>query len=218
MNYVNTQTDSSFSAYWDDFYQKRNAGIITTLPSQFAAFCLSEMVERDISFVHEIGCGNGRDALFFLRYGISVSAIDSSLSAIKSAEMLCKDFKNFSCQKSDAVTYLNTLEQKTASNKAFYARFFIHALSPKGVQLFLRSVSDKMVLGDVMFLEYRTKKDEHLQKITPKHYRNYLDPKIVINEFDDCGMRLDFHAEALGFAKLGNDNAFTCRQMFTKAI
>ena len=216
MNFLNLKTNDNFSTYWDEFYQGKSVGITPTSPSQFAAFCLSEMFERNISFVHEIGCGNGRDTLFFLRYGINVSAVDSSSSAIHATKLLCGGSKNFSYHRFDAIEYLNKIERKTSRNVAFYARFFLHALNENKTRLFLRSVSKSMVSGDVIFLEYRTKKDEKLTKITPKHYRNYLDPAIVINEFDECGMRMDFHAEALGFAKLRDDNAFTCRQIFIK--
>ena len=216
MSSLNLKTNDNFSTYWDQFYQGKSVGITPTSPSQFAAFCLSEMVERDISFVHEIGCGNGRDTLFFLRYGISVSAVDSSLSAIHATKLLCGGSKNFTYHKSDAIKYLNKIERQTSLNVAFYARFFLHALNETKIPLFLRSMSNSMVSGDVIFLEYRTKKDEKLTKITPEHYRNYLDPAIVINDFGKYGMRLDFHAEALGFAKLRDDNAFTCRQIFVK--
>ena len=111
MSSLNLKTNDNFSTYWDQFYQGKSVGITPTSPSQFAAFCLSEMVERDISFVHEIGCGNGRDTLFFLRYGISVSAVDSSLSAIHATKLLCGGSKNFAYHKSDAIKYLNKIER-----------------------------------------------------------------------------------------------------------
>jgi len=69
---------------------------------------------------------------------------------------------------------------------------------------------------DLLFLEYRTEKDELRPKNTPKHFRNYLDPDFVKKWCDHYGMTLDFQAEALGFAKLKKDNALVCRQTFIK--
>ena len=52
--------------YWDYYYSKISRNGEKTIPSQFAVFCLSEMLDQGIKNVIEFGSGNGRDAIFLL--------------------------------------------------------------------------------------------------------------------------------------------------------
>uniref|UniRef100_A0A6M3KVV8 Putative portal protein n=1 Tax=viral metagenome TaxID=1070528 RepID=A0A6M3KVV8_9ZZZZ len=60
-------------------------------PSLFAQEFAQEMADRKLKSVLEIGCGNGRDSIFFARAGFKVTAIDVAPSAIKLAEENTKE-------------------------------------------------------------------------------------------------------------------------------
>lgn len=62
-------------------------------PSLFAQDFVGEMADRKLKSVLEIGCGNGRDSIFFARAGLDVTAIDVAPSAIKLAKENAKGAK-----------------------------------------------------------------------------------------------------------------------------
>jgi 2-polyprenyl-3-methyl-5-hydroxy-6-metoxy-1,4-benzoquinol methylase len=67
--------------YWDLFYNNNKP----LLPSQFATFIANEYLGIK-STVIDVGCGNGRDSLFFMNLGFKVIGIDASKKAIESIQ------------------------------------------------------------------------------------------------------------------------------------
>ena len=63
--------------YWENFYQKNDA---PNEPSAFAQDSISHFPLD--SQILELGCGNGRDSLFFARNGFRVFACDQSQQSI----------------------------------------------------------------------------------------------------------------------------------------
>src|SRR5437870_5367254 len=72
------------SSFWDRVYQTDNS-YFGEEPSDFALFCYYEYMkkERHVQKILELGCGQGRDSLFFASKGINVTALDFSSIAIK---------------------------------------------------------------------------------------------------------------------------------------
>jgi SAM-dependent methyltransferase len=72
------------SAFWDSIYQTDNS-FFGQEPSKFALWCYNEYMkkERHVQKILELGCGQGRDTLFFASKGIVVTALDFSSIAIK---------------------------------------------------------------------------------------------------------------------------------------
>lgn len=79
------------SKIWDDVYAKDTA-FFGDEPSQFAIKCYDIMKKNDLKRVLEIGCGQGRDCLFFASKGMEVTALDYSQTAINN--LLEKSQKN----------------------------------------------------------------------------------------------------------------------------
>src|SRR6187402_2050055 len=59
-------TTENRSDYWDEYYAAR-ATTRRPLPSQFATFVAGEL-DRPHRVI-ELGCGNGRDSIFFSSFG-----------------------------------------------------------------------------------------------------------------------------------------------------
>ena len=60
--------------YWDNFYKKFSV----TEPSPFAEWLMSFMEDKieKGDTIFELGCGNGRDAIYFCNMGFSILAVD----------------------------------------------------------------------------------------------------------------------------------------------
>lgn len=69
------------SNIWDKIYEK-DASFFGENPSDFAVYCYDIMKDRTKTIL-ELGCGQGRDSLFFASKHIKVKALDYSCSAIE---------------------------------------------------------------------------------------------------------------------------------------
>jgi SAM-dependent methyltransferase len=71
------------SSFWDRLYQTNNS-FFGEEPSNFALSCYNEYMEKNnLKKILELGCGQGRDTLFFASNGIDVTALDFSDIAIE---------------------------------------------------------------------------------------------------------------------------------------
>ena len=59
-------------------------------PSKFALMCYEDFVMHKVQKVLELGCGQGRDSLFFASQGLEVYTIDSSKVAIENLRIKAK--------------------------------------------------------------------------------------------------------------------------------
>lgn len=123
---------NSDKAYWEKFYQKKK-GVF--FPSPFAKFCFKNYITKEDTII-DLGCGNGRDTLYFASKGLNVVGIDQSKSAITNAiqkgkqinlnsKFIIDDFVNFDYSKFDL------------SPKVFYSRFTIHSVSESAQSIFV---------------------------------------------------------------------------------
>jgi SAM-dependent methyltransferase len=67
---------------WDKVYSE-DSSFFGNEPSKFALMCYEEFVKHKVQKVLELGCGQGRDSLFFASKGLELYAIDSSKVAIE---------------------------------------------------------------------------------------------------------------------------------------
>lgn len=202
-------------SYWNSFYEstakKRNT------PSQFAVFVANELPFFD--WVIDLGCGNGRDSLFFHDAGYSILAVDGSETAIsKSKELVQKSqYKDvttdFYCEKINELTHNEVFTNKAKElSKIIYSRFFLHAITDNEEDAFLDLCTEISRTGDVLALEFRTKQDEGRVKVTANHYRRFIEPMALIKKIIAYGpWKVIYTAEGTGFAKYNEDDAHVCR-------
>lgn len=206
------------SSYWNSYYKKSEKYPAHT-PSQFAVFIAGELQKN--SFIVDIGCGDGRDSLYFSYLGYPVLGIDASQSAIE----LCKDKASmhnlslrFECISVQEKNLFDTISSAITPDQqvVFYARFFLHAITEnEEVELFntLQKISSKK---SVICIEFRTFRDALLEKETPDHYRRYLDPLSILNTLISMGFKGDYFVEGFGFAKYKADDAYVARIIASK--
>lgn len=76
------------SNIWDETY-KKDASFFGEKPSNFALSCYHHIKDRARTIL-DLGCGQGRDSLFFASKGIKVKALDYSRLAIEQLSKLAK--------------------------------------------------------------------------------------------------------------------------------
>jgi ubiquinone/menaquinone biosynthesis C-methylase UbiE len=67
---------------WDKVYSKDSA-FFGEEPSNFSQICYSDFKKHQVKKLLELGCGQGRDTIFFASHDLDVYAIDSSKVAIE---------------------------------------------------------------------------------------------------------------------------------------
>jgi cyclopropane fatty-acyl-phospholipid synthase-like methyltransferase len=70
------------SNIWDKVYSKDSA-FFGENPSDFAQKCYCDFKKYGVMRILELGCGQGRDTMFFASNGLDVHAVDSSKVAIE---------------------------------------------------------------------------------------------------------------------------------------
>lgn len=114
--------------YWDNFYNKNFE--FTTKNSDFSEWCFNYFTDKSKIKLLDIGCGNGRDLIFFEKNEISVLGIDKSIEAINNLKKLGKNVQN-ECILDFDYSMFNTL----------YCRFIIHTLNQLELEKLFTSLS-----------------------------------------------------------------------------
>lgn len=206
---MKTETD-----YWNSYYD--NGGNAPLLPSQFATFIAGEYLGSKRRVI-DLGCGNGRDSLFFLNLGFQVIGIDASTAAIESIKTKPGTQGMFFCREISDLDINSILQENNeGAQSIFYSRFFLHALSENDEAEFWRLVSRTCKPGDILALEFRTTRDEQLSKSTKSHYRRFINPTDVVLKGNNLGFTCEYFVEGFGYAKYKGDDAHVARIILSK--
>jgi SAM-dependent methyltransferase len=196
--------------YWNNFYKNSQ----NLLPSQFAVFIASEYPDK--KNLIDFGCGSARDTFFLSKLYKKVIGIDASSEIINSNNMSQNTKKNLTFLLNDLSNekLLKNLIQdefKDIDNCIFYARFFLHAIDESVEDKFLKFYNNLKNRSNILALEFRTNKDQFLEKEYGNHYRRFVDPKQLISKLDKMGMIINYFIEGQGYAKYKNDDAYVAR-------
>lgn len=193
------------SAYWNQYYRNR---VCSQEPSPFAQY-VATLVEPGKRMV-ELGCGNGRDAVFFVGRELQVTALDMSREAIAqlrsrniaNAEFLCGDFVNSNVHQPDSYDYA-------------YSRFTIHSINRNQEQVLLNNLFRGLRPNGKLFIEVRGVNDPLFGKgrqvernayFYDNHYRRFIVLDELVESLEQRGFRVEYAQERTGFAPYGNDD------------
>lgn len=207
-NIVQNPVDNS--DYWNQYYRN---DVCSRQPSPFAQY-VATLVEPGRRLV-ELGCGNGRDAVYLAAQGLQVTALDLSsvtiehlqAQGIANAEFICEDFVNSDIHRPGSYDYA-------------YSRFTIHSINKNQEQLLLQRVYGGLRPGGKLFIEVRSVKDplfgkgrqlEHNAFFYDNHYRRFIVLDELVAELESCGFLVEYAKDSTGFAPYGNEDPSVIR-------
>ena len=158
----------------------------------------------------ELGCGNGRDAVFFAAQGLHITALDMSREAISqlqsrnlpNAQFRCGDFVNSDVHQPESYDYA-------------YSRFTVHSINQNQEQVLLGNVFRGLRPGGKLFIEVRGVNDPLFGKgkqvernafFYDNHYRRFIVLDELVESLERHGFRVEYAQERTGFAPYGNDD------------
>lgn len=206
---------SDRGGYWNQYYSSHQPHT-RPLPSQFATFVAGELTEP--SRIVELGCGNGRDSIFFASYGHSVTGVDASEAAIAGCQSLAESLgvpASFLVSRIDDPELPERIGA-TEGPLVVYARFFVHAITDAEEEDFLSLAATLTKPGDRLAVEYRTVRDQSGAKVTGAHFRRFVSPARFQARALARGFEVSYAAEGFGFAKYRQDDAYVARELFER--
>ena len=202
--------------YWDSYYKNIKGN---SKPTSFSQKCL-KFLKNYKGDMFDIGCGNGRDTIFFNRLNLNCYGLDQSSKAI---EINKKKFKKYKKRffKSDFVKYPF---HKIKKNFSIYSRFTIHSINRKQEKEFFKKIH-KLKNIDYLFIEVRTIYDDLFgqgKKISKNefftsHYRRFIYPIELSREVKKSFTILEYKVSK-GLAVFKKENPKVMRIIAKKKI
>ena len=194
--------------YWRKYYKKNYSPY---KESDFAKFVL-QFLEKE-KYLLELGCGNGRDSIFFSKNLINVLAVDQVSDEIN---FLNSNFSNerikFIC---DDFTNLEILD----NFDYIYSRFTIHSITESEEDRVLKWVFKHLYKNGLFFIESRSINDIMYNNGTKlsinenftDHYRRYMNKDKFISKLEYIGFKIRYSIEDKGLAVSEKEDPFIVR-------
>jgi tetratricopeptide (TPR) repeat protein/SAM-dependent methyltransferase len=176
-------------AHWRQFYREHGVDGASSF-AQFVAGRLPESCR-----LLDIGCGSGRDALYFARRGHRVIGLDRSAEGVsrgRDAGVAGARFEQLDVSSRDELTgFLSSLD---AEESVVYLRFFLHSVEESTEDTVIGALLETL-RPFRLCAEFRTVQDGNLPKVYSDHYRRYLDEQRFAEKLRDLGFKIE-HLEA----------------------
>jgi len=225
-------------SYWDRFYSHNEH--IPTTPTTFAQLVLP-WIESNLSTCSlvELGCGNGRDALWFAARGVQrVVALDLSHASIARLQAAIDQSHSHSdsgasnAGLADHVTFVEADFSNLPTNvqepplsipsvTMVYSRFTLHAIDAQAQARALRWSWNALSKGGLLAIEVRSVLGSLYGKGTPVegerdafvhgHYRRFLRHDEILAELREIGFDVAYEDERSGVAVFGDDDPVVLR-------
>ena len=206
--------DYGRSDHWAKFYAEHTAAP----PSPFALDCAPRFAPG--ATLLELGCGNGRDAAFFAKQGLRVTALDRSEAAIvackagpagNDAEFLCLD-----------AAQVGSLAPRIFD--IVYSRFSLHAMTREEEAAALAASRDLLARDGLLCIECRSINDALAREgevISPTeriagHYRRFIVLQELTDQLNALGMDIVDQVESQGLAVYGSEDPVVIRVVARK--
>jgi SAM-dependent methyltransferase len=197
----------------DDFY----AHGATTSSSAFAQW--TAVAGAGTAAVIDLGCGNGRDAVYFADKGLTVTAIDSSSYAAAAARELVGGRQGIEVVEGNMLEHgrLAALRNRVQDGAVlFYARFLLNGLTESEEQRFLEELADAAFPGDFVALEHRTDLDAHLKKARFRSFRRFIPADDTLQQLQGLGFEIVDQQSGTGLAKFEREDPEVVRILASK--
>ena len=201
--------------YWSNYYADNQ---MPKEPSTFAKFILPRLDEG--KHLIELGCGNGRDSLYFSKNNINVHAVDQVTSEInflnenfadENIIFISDDFTNLSNTDNDMI--------KNTKYNYIYSRFTFHSINEKKEDKTLNWIGEKLDKNGLFLLEARSIKDPMLKQGDSlsetenftTHYRRYMELEKIKKKIESKNLEIIYEIEDKDLAVYKDDNPVVIR-------
>ncbi len=197
--------------YWNHYYAKKLKEIQS--PSDFAQSVISHL-EPGKSLI-DLGCGNGRDSLYFMEHHLNVTGIDASEEAISQLNQLKLENGNFVCD-----DFVSSKALYQVQYDYIYSRWTMHAISEQQEDELLENVAEAVKEGGLFLIEARSIQDDLYGKgmcvgnnafIYHEHFRRFMDKEIFIPKLENHGFRVISLEEGENYSKTETSNPVLVR-------
>jgi len=177
-------------AYWDNYYEVNSEPFSN---SPFSNFVINQ-IEENKSLL-DIGCGNGRDSIFFAKNKINTLGIDQSDVAVNNLKKYENRYLNFENTK---ISKLKDTEFDYG-----YCRFLLHSIDKKS-EKYLMNFLNKNIKNSI-FLETRVLNNrKEIDSSNMNHYRRIESENYYVNLFKDFSFKLIYKKTSYNFSKYRN--------------
>lgn len=199
--------------YWNKFYKKKKA---PQKSSSFAVFCTKFLKDKN-EIIYDLGCGNGRDTVFFLKKNFRCIGFDQSKTIINNNKKKHKNYKDFFyCKDFSKVNFSKINKEKFS----IYSRFSLHAINSYEEKTLIKNIIRSKNIRYLM-IETRTIYDELFgvgKKISQNeyitdHYRRFVNP-IEIKKKLNKNFKLIYYFLGKNVAKYKKENPKILRLIY----
>lgn len=139
IKYYNDNCEN-FKSKWDNY--------LFDIPNTFAEYL------KDDAYVLDLGCGTGRDSLYFKEKGFKVKCIDGSVNMCKIAsEALGQEVEN--------KNYLD-IDYKDLFDGVFACASLLH-LKDEDLKIVLKKIYDSLKFNGIMYASFKYGNDERFE-------------------------------------------------------
>lgn len=204
--------DHGKSAHWNAVYSRREP---VPGPSPFAVRVAGGTLPKRARLL-EVGCGSGRDSIYFSKLGHDVCAIDTSRSAID----FCLErhagspveFRHGSAEDLLAAGLAGSFD-------AVYCRFVLHAMTEPEQTSLCRAARRLLRTGGLFLIECRSVNDPLMRLgdiISPTerihgHYRRFIVMDELIRSLVSSGFLIEAGSEGTGLAVFHDEDPVVIR-------
>lgn len=176
--------------YWMSYYDQHFQPFE---PSNFAHFALSKIDTGDS--VIDLGCGNGRDSLFFAQNGHLTYGIDQCNNII---DLL--NNKGIALFKGVCADFTNLSDNYKARHA--YSRFSLHSITENAEERLIKWVSSNIT--GLFFIESRSDHDS-LNGQDSDHYRRFININKLLEKLIGAGFSILYAEISRGFSPYNSD-------------
>ena len=196
--------------YWDTFYLSRELNY----PSPFAEFCQEKFLKKNEKII-DLGCGTGRDSLFFFNKEHQVIGVDQSKSVISQLQRLHSD-------KHEYLKFIEADFTNLTDDEKFdiiYSRLSFHSIDSVSASRTLKWIHQSMNDDGKFLLEVRSVKDDLYGKgkqverdaFVTTHYRRFIRLDELLDELKDVGFKIKYSIEQNGLAIFKDEDPIVIR-------
>lgn len=199
--------------YWEEYY-KNNQDPVDESP--FARFVVPFL--KNGGSLYELGCGNGRDSIFFEKFGVNIVAFDQ-----------CENEINYlnDKYKSDSISFedgdFTALGKKDPSD-SIYSRFTLHSVNEEQEVQTLKWAHDTLKDNGLFFIEIRSVHDELFgqgdavdgNSFVTDHYRRFVNFEDFVGRIEAVGFNVIYKLQSKGLAIYKTEDPMVIRVIAQK--